>query len=179
MPLWTPLDPSIYNNPGRDRDIQVSFWGQVGSYRSNRMPYIQHLMDNSVPICCSLFDRGQQPPHSKYVEVLKRSKIGLSFSYSVSAHQLKGRVFETMLCGAMLMESENPQTQCYFTPMQDYVSFDSKDDLVDKTRYYLEHEDERAEIAARGELKVRQYYNHVEFWKRIMDKLEEVKELPL
>ena len=77
------------------------------------------------------------------------------------------------------MESENPQTRCYFTPMQDYVSFDSKNDLVDKIRYYLEHEDERAEIAARGELKVRQYYNHIEFWKRVMNKLEEVKGLPM
>ena len=179
LPLWSPLDPSIYNNPGWSRDINVSFLGQVGGYRSNRMPYIQHLMENNVPIYCSLFNRAQQPPHSKYVEVLRRSKIGLNFSDSLDTHQLKARVFETMLCGAMLMESENPQTRCYFEPMKDYVSFDSKEDLVDKIRYYLEHEQQRAEIAARGELKVRQCYNHVEFWKRVMSKLEEVKGLPL
>ena len=175
LPLWIPLDPAIYLNPGWSRDISVAFLGQVAGYRSDRMPYIESLMEKNVPLYCSLFERAQQPTHSKYVEVLKRSKIGLNFSHSQGTHQLKARVFETMLCGAMLVESANPQTECYFTPMKDYVTFDSKDDLVDKVRYYLAHEDERLEIAARGELKARQYYNHVELWKRIMGKLGGVK----
>lgn len=53
------------------------------------------------------------------------------------------------------MENENPQTRCYFTPGEDYVSFNSEDDLMDKIKYFLEHEDERLEIAAWGELKAR------------------------
>jgi len=179
LPLWVPLDPLIYFNKGCTRDINVSFFGQVGGYRSYRMKYIQHLMENNVSIYCSLFSRKQQPSHSKYVEILKKSKIVLNFSYSVDSHQLKGRVFEAMLCGAMLLENENPQTRCYFTPGEDYVSFDSEDDLVDKIKYFLEHEDERLEIAARGELKVRKYYNHIKFWRKVISKLKEVQELTL
>lgn len=179
LPLWTPFDPLIYFNEGCTRDINVSFLGQVGGYRSYRMQYIQHLMENNIPIYCSLFSRTQQPSHSKYVEILKRSKIVLNFSYSVDSHQLKGRVFETMLCGAMLMENENPQIRCYFTPGEDYVSFDSEDDLIDKIKYFLEHEDERLEIAARGELKAWNYYNHIEFWGKVISKLKEVRKLTL
>ena len=59
------------------------------------------------------------------------------------------------------------------------MSFDSEDDLVDKIKYFLEHEDERLEIAARGELKARQYYNHTEFWGKVINKLKEVQELTL
>jgi len=172
LTLYPPLDPVIYNNPGCKRDIGVSFLGQVDSYRSYRTLYIQHVINNGPPIYTSLSQRAMQPSHVHYMDVLKRSRIGLNFSYSVDAHQLKGRVFETMLCGAMLMESENAQTSRYFTPMKDYISFDSKEDLVDKLRYYLKHEDERAEIAARGELKVRKQYNYFRFWKEIMNKLE-------
>lgn len=179
LPLWVPFDPLIYFNEGCTRNINVSFLGQVDGYRSYRMQYIQHLMENNVPIYCSLFSRTQQPSHSKYVEILKRSKIVLNFSYSVGSHQLKARVFETMLCGAMLMENKNPQTRCYFRPGEDYVSFDSEDDLIDKIKYFLEHEDERLEIAARGELKARQYYNHIEFWEKVINKLKEVQELTL
>jgi len=179
LPLWGTWDPLIYNNPGYNRDINVSFSGQVDGYRSKRIPFIQHLMENNISIDCSLFNSKNPPPHSKYVEILQRSKIVLNFSYSVDFDQLKGRVFEALLCGAMLMENENAQIQCYFTPGEDYVSFNSKEDLVDKIQYYLEHEDERLEIAARGELKVRNFYNHTEFWKKVINKLKEVQELPL
>lgn len=179
LPLWTPLDPLIYFNEGCTRDINVSFLGQTNGCRSFRIQYIQYLMENNVPIYCSFFSKTQQLLHSKCVEILKRSKIVLNFSYGVASHQLKGRVFEAMLCGAMLMESENSQTRCYFTPGEDYVSFDSKYDLIDKIRYFLEHEDERLEIAARGELKARKYLNHTEFWGKVISKLKEVQELTL
>jgi len=179
LPLWTPYDPLIYFNEGCTRDINVSFLGQVGGYRSYRMQYIQHLRRNNLPIYCSPVSQTKQLHRNKYVEILKKSKIVLNFSYSMDSHQLKGRVFEAILCGAMLLESENPQIRCYFTPGKDYVSFDSEDDLVDKIKYFLEHEDERLEIAARGELKVRKYYNHTEFWKKVIIKLKEVQELTL
>lgn len=179
LPLWEAMDPLMYNNPGLNRDIDVAFLGQVAGYRSVRMQYLQHLMENNVPLFCSMFNRAEQPTHEKYLNVLKRSKIGLNFSQSVHSDQLKSRVFETMSCGALLMENDNPQTRCYFTPMTDYVSFDSPADLVDKIRHYLAHGDARVEIAARGEQKIRQLYDHAHFWTAILNKLASVKNVPL
>jgi preprotein translocase subunit Sss1 len=179
LALWEAMDPAMYNNPGLPRDINVAFLGQASGYRSTRMQYMQHLMEHNVPIYTSLFNRADQPSHEKYLEVLKRTKIGLNFSGSLHSDQLKSRVFETISCGALLMENDNLQTRCYFTPMQDYVSFESPSDLVDKIRHYLDHDDERLAIAARGEQKVRQIYNGEHFWKAIFNKLEEVRTVPL
>jgi hypothetical protein len=179
LALWEAMDTGIYNNPGFARDVEVAFLGQVAGYRSVRMPYVRHLLDNNVPLFCSLVNRAEQPSHSDYQDVLKRTKIGLNFSQSVDSDQLKSRVFETMSCGALLMENDNPQTRCYFTPMKDYVPFDSPSDLLDKIRYFLEHEDERIEIAARGEEKVRSEFDAAHFWKAVTDKLDAVKHLPL
>src|SRR5205823_4044002 len=110
LALWEAMDPAMYNNPGLPRDIQVAFLGQASGYRSTRMQYMQHLMENNVPIYLSLFNRAEQPSHEKYLEVLKRTKIGLNFSGSLHSDQLKSRVFETISCGALLMENDNPQT---------------------------------------------------------------------
>jgi len=179
LALWEAMDPHIYNNPGLPRDVEVAFLGQVAGYRSVRMPYVQHLLEHNVPLLSSLSNRAEQPSHAEYQDVLKRTKIGLNFSQSVHSDQLKSRVFETMSCGALLMENDNPQTRCYFTPMQDYVTFDSPADLLEKIRYYLAHDEERAEIAARGEQKVNTRYDSAHFWKAITDKLEAVKDQPL
>ena len=179
LAAWEAMDPAIYNNPGRPRDIDVAFLGQATGYRSTRMPYMQALKDHDIPLYSSISVRAEQPSHEQYVDVLKRTRIGLNFSASRDSDQLKSRVFETIACGALLMENDNPQTRCYFEPLQDYVAFSSPSDLVDKVRYFLSHDVERQEIAARGEQKVRQIYNCERFWKAIFEKLDEVKRLPL
>src|SRR5262249_13168804 len=158
LALWEAMDTGIYNNPGFARDVEVAFLGQVAGYRSVRMPYVQHLLDNNVPLLSSLVNRAEQPSHSDYQDVLKRTRIGLNFSQSVDSDELQWRVLGPMRCGALRMENDNPQTRCYFTPMKDYVPFDSPSDLLDKIRYFLAHEDERLEIAAHGEEKVRSQF---------------------
>jgi hypothetical protein len=167
-----PWDLRVYNDPGRVRDLDVSFLGQVGGYRSARMPYIEHLMEQNMAVYWSGFDRAQQPPFSKYLEVLTRSKMALNFSHSVNHHQFKGRVHEIMLCGALMLETRNPQTPHHFTPMKDYVTFDSKEDLVEKIRYFLAHDDQRAEIAARGRERARRDCDNAAFWDHVFGGLE-------
>ena len=165
-------DPAIYNNPGRNRDIDVSFLGQVGGYRSKRLPYLEHLMEHNIPVYWSGFDKAQQRPISKYVEVLTRSRVALNFSHSVDYHQLKGRVYEVLLCGSLLLESNNPQIERFFEPMKDYVGFDTPADMVDKIEYFLAHETERQEIAASGQAKAVRYCDGQAFWNTVVGHLE-------
>jgi hypothetical protein len=177
--LWYPIDPHRYIDPGLPRDIDLAFLGQVAGYRSNRMQYVQYLMEHNMPVYFSGFNRAEQPSHDKYLEILRRTRIGLNFSASVNSDQLKMRILETMSSGALLMENDNAQTRCYFTPMRDYVSFGSPADLLDKVRYYLAHEHERLEIAARGKERFHAHYTSAHFWKAVMAKFEEVRNLPL
>ena len=161
--------------PSIKRDIPVSFLGQVSSYRSYRRETIDYLIDQQIPGRFLMSNRDEQVSHSKYVELLTRSKISLNFSYSVDCHQLKGRVFDVTLAGAMLLESENDQISQLYTPMKDYVPFGSKEDLVDKIHYYLGNEDERIAIAEQGRLTTISNCNGNKFWQLLLGKLKLIK----
>jgi hypothetical protein len=170
--LWTPKDFSVFYPGDGQRDIPVSFLGSIGSYRNVRAEYLDYLKAQHLDIYHTGGQREQLVSLATYAETLRRSKISLNFSQSVSGtHQLKGRVFEVLFSGTLLMESENAETPQYFTPMVDYVVFDSKQDLADKVRYYLEHEDQRQRIAYNGYMKATTEYNHNVFWNKVMGKL--------
>ena len=128
-------------------------------------------MKNNVAGFFSTFNRDSQPSHEQYYEIMAKSKISINFSYSVDKHQLKGRVFDSMFSGAMLLESENPQTSSLFSEGIDYASFSSKEDLLKKIRYYLEHEDERFKIAENGRKKCLKYYNSKVYWGNVFSRI--------
>ena len=72
---------------------------------------------------------------SAYANHLRRSRMALNFSRPVfdePNHHCKGRTIETTLCGALLIEQENPETKKWFRPGIDYVSFTDERDLVAK-----------------------------------------------
>jgi hypothetical protein len=172
--LWAPQDESLYF-PRAERDIAVSFLGQVSAYRSYRSEVINHLVELKVPGHFSTNDRHAQGTHGTYAEMMGRSKISLNFSYSVTCNQLKSRVFEVLFSGALLLESENEQTSKLFTPMKDYVPFSSKEDLVDKIRYYLDNEHELIAIAEQGRATAMKQYNATRFWELFLNRLELTK----
>jgi hypothetical protein len=172
--LWAPLDYSVFYPDDRERDVSVSFLGSTAAYRDVRLEYLDYLKGNEVDIFHSGGQAQERLSQKQYADILRQSKISLNFSFSLpGTHQLKVRVFEIMFSCALLMENENSETLQYFTPMVDYVTFESKEDLLDKVRYYLEHEDERREIAHNGYVKATQEYSHHAFWKKTMDRLEE------
>ena len=152
----------------RQRDIDVAFLGQISAYRSIRKAYLDFLLENKVPLHYSAYGKSQQCSHEKYYEILSRAKIGLNFSMSVDKHQLKARVFETMLAGSLLLEERNEQTAYYFTEDVEYVAFSSQSELLEKIRYYLANENERSEIAQAGHRKVKRLFNGKQFWDKVL-----------
>ncbi|MEM9346351.1 MAG: glycosyltransferase [Planctomycetota bacterium] len=64
--------------------------------------------------------------------------------------QIKGRVFEVPACGGFLLTQPAEDLHRYLEPGFDCATFDSVDDLVQRVRYYLKHEDERTAIAGQG-----------------------------
>jgi hypothetical protein len=174
--LWTPSDPNVFYPGEAQRDIPVSFVGSTTSYRDVRVDFTQHLQENNV----GFYHTGGQLDKSavsieEYAAVLRRSKISLNFSFSIPGwHQEKARVFEILFSGAMLMESNNEETKLHYEPMVDFVPFDTKEDLLDKVRYYLDHEEERQEIAHNGYLRTIQEYNQDRLWELIAGRLSEL-----
>jgi glycosyltransferase involved in cell wall biosynthesis len=151
------------------KDIDVAFIGQVDSYRDKRKDFIEYLMEQNISGYIATLSRDHQISHIKYAEILGRAKIGINFSYSVDKHQLKGRVYDTLHSGALLLETKNSQTSAFFNDGEDFISFTDKEDMINKIRYYLSHHKEREKISSSGREKVLKLYNSELFMKKILD----------
>jgi len=168
--LWTPQDPRRFYDSKGERDIPISFIGRVS--KKGRKEKIAALQKAGV----GLYQTGGQQEHpilcEELASIYRRSKIIVNFSASPSGNpQIVGRVMEAILSGAMLLEEDNPETQRLFEPMVHYVPYKGVDDLVEKARYYLEHEDERATIAERGCRWATENYNNVVYWKTVFNRI--------
>ncbi|MEG4277551.1 glycosyltransferase [Microcoleus sp. MON1_C1] len=175
LPMWTPQDPCLFSNPNLNRDIGISLVGSR-SGRPDRLAGIRALQQNGINLYQKGGQREERVSVEEYALLYKRSQIALNFGTAQS--QYKGRIFEATLCGAMLLESENPETAKWFEPMVDYVPFTGEADLVDKAKYYLEHEAERMSIAANGHQKAQEKYTGYTFWKTILCKINMMPKLP-
>ena len=68
--------------------------------------------------------------------------------------QIKGRVFEVPAAGGFLLTQPAENLDDYLEPGREIATFESIDELVDRCRYYLNHEDERRAIAEAGHRRV-------------------------
>ena len=168
---WTPQDPTVFFPTKARRDLDVSFVGSVARYPDRKLA-VGLLAASGIDIYQAGGDAEVPLSIEDYAEVLRRSRITLNFSRPVFDEpnfQCKGRVWEATHCGAMLMEQENPETARWLEDGKHYVGFADERDLIEKTEYYLAHEDERASIAATGCHKVQADYSATVFWQQVLD----------
>jgi spore maturation protein CgeB len=64
--------------------------------------------------------------------------------------QIKGRVFEVPGTGGFLITGDADNIGDYYVDGKEMVIFKDIDELIQKVKYYLEHEDERKAIAMAG-----------------------------
>ena len=166
--LWAPIDHHNFYPTEVERDILVSFVGSIGSYRSDRLSFINFLTGHDIPIFIGGYDTPNLVSETDFEDILARSKMSLNFSQSVeNNHQLKGRVFEIIFSGSLLLESKNSETSQYFEPGTHYVEFTSKQDLLDKINYYKKNPDERNKIANAGRAHALRNYSQEKFWRSL------------
>ena len=72
------------------------------------------------------------------------------------------------------MTNYQPELELFFEPGKDLVIFETQEDLVRKADYYLEHEEERLEIAQNGFEKVRQYHSYRQRMTQMLEILESI-----
>ncbi|MCA8947866.1 MAG: glycosyltransferase [Planctomycetes bacterium] len=172
-PIYTPKNPRFFHDPGLPRDIDVSLVGEV-RYLSQRRAIVDRLrQETRVDVRLfgtSAADTGRALSIPDYARLFQTSKISLAMTKD-AVRQLKGRVFEILHCGAMLLCDRNHHVSHYLEPMVEYVTYGDYEDLVAKARYYLDHEDERAAIARAGHARVKSHYDHRTFWNGILARL--------
>ena len=87
-------------------------------------------------------------------QVFRQSRINLNISLRSIQSGIPLRAFDIMGSGGFLMTNFQADFLDFFVPGEDYVFYDSKEDLLGKIDYYLEHEEERRRIARNGWNKV-------------------------
>lgn len=65
-------------------------------------------------------------------------------------NQIKGRTFEIPACGGFLLSQSAEDLSDYYQDGREIVIFHSESDMIEKCKYYLEHEQERQAIAQSG-----------------------------
>jgi len=166
--MHVPKDPRVFNNPNKVRDIDIVFSGSYGYGREERQKYMNYLLSNQVKLVHGGSEGGDHFTTEEYADRYKRAKLALSFSQARGMNVVNARPFEALLCGAMLLEQESLELAKLYTPFVDYVPWITEVDLLEKVRYYLEHEEERLLIANAGCKKTQELYSAKTFWESII-----------
>ena len=82
--------------------------------------------------------------------VFRHSKINLNITLRSIQNGIPLRAMDIMGAGGFLLTNYQNDFNYYFVDGEDFVSFSSPGDMLDKIEYYLTHEEERQVIAKNG-----------------------------
>lgn len=92
--------------------------------------------------------------------VFKKAKINLNISLRSIISGIPLRAFDIMGAGGFLLTNYQSDFMNFFAPDEDFVYYDSREDLLNKIAYYLGHEEERAQIAENGFRKIAEKHTY-------------------
>ena len=104
--------------------------------------------------------RGGADSATMMPKIFKCSKINLSMTNRPIRTGMPLRMFDTMGAGGFLLTNYQAEIPEYFEIGKDLEVYESQEDLLNKIAYYLEHEDERKEIAKNGQEKVKNEHSY-------------------
>lgn len=104
--------------------------------------------------------RGGADSNNMMPQIIKCSKINLNMTNYPIKTGLPLRIFDLMGAGGFVISNYQAEIPEYFIPGEDIVLYDSIPDLLVKIEYYLEHEEERIQIAKNGYNKVKEYHTY-------------------
>ncbi|WP_024866249.1 glycosyltransferase family protein [Butyrivibrio sp. FCS014] len=104
-----------------------------------------------IPNVCNL---GMADYTNKMPVVFHRSKVNLHISLRCITSGVSLRVMDVLAAGGFLVATTSPELEEYFQDGVDLAIAHTPEEMIAKTAYYLEHEDERKQIAINGQKKV-------------------------
>ncbi len=163
----------------------------IGKQKYNRAEFIRYLLDNGINVHVFGWDWNKLPEfknvqhgipdNEEMVKIINQTRINLSFTENkFGKRHYKGRFFEISACKSFAIEQFFKGYLKFFKNNKEIVMYKDKEDLLKKVKYYLSHEKEREEIAARAYKKIKQEYDiNVQLKKFITQtKNEETTHLP-
>jgi spore maturation protein CgeB len=148
-PGWTPERLGRRNTGPSPRNVL----GKVKARLERTAPVLSTSPMPEIPlgVCGGIVTDDELPA------IYSRAKIALGFSSVGNTHasgervtQVRLRDFEAPMCGAFYIVEHMPELGEFFDIDREVVTYRDIDELVEKCRYYLEHEDEREQIRLAG-----------------------------
>ncbi|MCL4552959.1 MAG: glycosyltransferase, partial [Candidatus Marsarchaeota archaeon] len=87
------------------------------------------------------------------------------------SEQIKGRNFEVPGCGGFMLTGRADNLEDYYELGEEVVCFDDMRDLIEKVRYHLEHEEERAAIAKAGYERTLRDHTYVRRFRQVFQQM--------
>lgn len=92
-------------------------------------------------------------------KIFHLSKINLNFTSKPIRTGIPLRLWDILGAGGFVLTNYQSEIPEYFEVGKDLDIYASEDELIDKIKYYLEHEEERKEIARNGYQKAKEQYS--------------------
>ena len=153
-----------------NRPIAVSFIGQSynGSQRRETFDYLWH---NGVPVLTA--GKGWANGTVDQDEMMRihhNSLIVLGFGYARGSETyLKGRDFEVPMTGTAYLTTWNKELAECFEPDKEIIFYRTKEELLEKIRYYTANPDEAKKIGAAGRARALKDHCWQDKWCQILE----------
>jgi hypothetical protein len=161
-----------YRDPLPEKTIDVAMVGRLsGSDYSYRRRCVRAVTEN-LDVTTNDFQSAYDYP--AMADVYRKAKIGLNVSRNGYLEDANLRCFEVMGGGALLL-TPHP-TELSKLGLEDgahFVTFHSQDDLVDKIRYFLNHNEAREEIALNGREATLTHFTYDRWSERLIERIDE------
>jgi hypothetical protein len=156
------------------RDIEVALLCErVARYRIKRLDQFVRAFPRGV-----YRGRGWPAgflPEEQRVATLQRTRIGINIHNTTGP--INFRTFYLPANGVMEICDNKSHLAKVFELGVEAIGYESIEEAIDLTRYYLEHEDERRLIAAAGWKRVCNDYNELACFQRAVDAVNEVRSI--
>lgn len=161
-----PVDPALetkraYDNP--DADIDFIFLASfLRDQYDHRKDLVEYLIENQQGRNFLLGGAGINNGRvygAAYYELLGRSKMGLCMNKTEDYYlYASGRMSQYMGSGVLAFIPEGPKFEDVLGT-DSFVSFKTKEELLDKINYFTAHPAERIELARNGTRKIHDYFH--------------------
>lgn len=162
--------------------------GFIGAWEKERCESICYLADHGIKV--RVFGVGKWADYKNYspnlriedrqllgedyCKSLQAFKISLCFLRKMNFDQQTTRSVEIPACGGFMLAERTDEHLSMFEEGKEAAYFSSNEELLEKCRYYLEHEEERMQIAENGLKKCRENgYSNIETLKKVLLSINE------
>lgn len=156
------IDERFYDKRPR-QDIRFGFAGGNGSkHRRDAIDFLQ--VHNNLQLAPRSEEWGS---YKQYADFMLRCQMTVNFPETGSgkSFHVKNRVIEAGFASCCLFEKKNPITPLYFAPGQDYIEYETIEELSDIVKNISD-----GEIAFRAmqlAIKCREWYRPAKLWEEV------------